>query len=208
VQGNIASVRIARVTQYRETDLKFLRRLSFEYGYSFSIRDSKLIFTNIFELENKNSALSIHRSELISYSITDKTSETFKGAKVSYHNPRQKKVISHEQSESVVAYQGAKVDTLELHVKAENQQQAELKGRVALYRANSLQQSGSIEMPGNTLAVAGNNCELQGIGMFSGQYYLDTSTHTVDRDGGYVTNGEVKRIGLVNKEKQKNRNKA
>jgi hypothetical protein len=58
-------------------------------------------------------------------------------------------------------------------------------------------------MPGNTLVLAGNNCELIGIGMYSGKYYLEASTHTVDKDGGYTTAGDVKRVGLVGKNKQK-----
>ncbi len=207
VEGSIKDVRIARVTQYRESDLKFLKRLSYEYGYTFSVRDNKLIFTNIFELENKSSALTLHRSELVNWSITDKTSNTYRAAKISYHNPKEKKIVSFEQQEKEEAYQGAKADTLELRIKAENEQQAELKSRVALYRANSLQQEGAIDIPGNILAIAGNNCELQGLGMFSGKYYLETSTHSVDKDGGYTTNCNVKRVGLVNKSKQKNTTK-
>lgn len=204
VEGVIKEVRIDRVTQYRETDLNFLKRISFEYGYTFSIRDTKLIFTNVFDLEKRNAALVIHRSEISSYSINDKTSGTFKDAKVSYHNPKQKKVVSFETKETEEAYQGAKPDTLHLKVKAENQQQAELKSRVALYRANSLQQEGTIEMPGNVLAIAGNNCEVQGIGVFSGLYFIDTSTHNVDKEGGYKTGINIKRVGLVDKSKQKN----
>ncbi|MCG2614899.1 hypothetical protein LZZ85_11425 [Terrimonas sp. NA20] len=207
VEGEIRDVRIARITQYRETDLKFLKRISFEYGYSFSIRGDKLIFTNIFDLENKASALIIHRSEIVSYSITDKTSETYKNVKLVYHNPKQKKTIEHEQAEAAEAFKNAKNDTLEVRTRAENKQQAELISKVALYRANSRQQEGRINMPGFIYAVAGNNCEVQGLGMFSGQYYLDATTHSVDRDGGYNVELEIKRIGLVNKEKQKNKKK-
>jgi phage protein D len=207
VEGTIADVRITRVTQYRKSDLSFLRKLAGEYGYTFSIRDQRLIFTSIFELEKKAAALTIHRTELLSWSITDKTSNTYKGATVSYHNPRSKKVVKHTTQESEEAYKGAKVDTLELRVKAENPQQAEIKSRVALYRANSLQQEGNISLPGNVYAVAGVNCEVDGIGMFSGLYYLDSSTHSVDASQEYTTDGAIKRVGLVAKTKQKKEKK-
>lgn len=203
VEGKINEVRIDRVTQYRETDLKFLQRLAYEFGYTFSIRDKKLVFTNVFDLEKKSSALTILRSEITGWAITDKTSETYKSAKLSYHNPKSKKLITHQHTESEASYQGAKVDTLELKTKVENQQQAEIKSRVALYRANSLQQEGTIEMPGNIYAVAGNNCEFQGAGMFSGLYYIDAATHNVDKDAGYTISISVKRVGLVEKSKQK-----
>lgn len=203
VSGTIQDVRISRVTQYRETDLAFLKRLSFEYGYTFNIRDKQLIFTSVFELETKASALEIHRNEITGWNVSDKTAQTYSRAKIAYHNPKQKKVISHEQAETTDAFKTAKVDTLELKVKADNQQQAQLKTKVALYRANSLQQEGSIEMPGNIYAVAGNNITLVGLGVFSGLYYLETSSHNVDRDGGYVTTLNIKRVGMVDKAKQK-----
>jgi phage protein D len=203
LQGSIKDVRISRITQYRESDLSFLQRLSFEYGYTFTIRDKKLIFTNIFELESKAAALNIHRNEVISFSITDKTANTFKSARVSYHNPKKKKVFTHTANETAEAYQGAKVDSLEIRIRAENQQQAEIKSQVALYRANSMQQEGTIEMPGNIYAVAGNNCTFEGVGMFSGTFYLDSTTHNVAKDGGYASSLTIKRIGLIEKKKHK-----
>jgi phage protein D len=203
VHGKIADVRLGRETQYKETDLQFLNRLANEYGYTFSVRDSKLTFTNIFDIENKENALTILRNEMISWSIGDKTSKTYAAVKISYHNAKQRKVITHTQTEKEKSYQLSKVDTLEIRVRAENEQQAEVKSKVALYRANSLQQEGTIEMPGNILAVAGNNCEIQGIGVFSGKFYLESSTHQVTRDGGYVSSLAVKRVGLIEKKKQK-----
>lgn len=203
VQGNIDDVRIARETQYRESDLSFLNRLAGEYGYAFSIRDKQIIFTNIFELENKKEALTIHRAEMLSWSITDKISKTYKAVRVMYHNPKQKKLIQHEQQETIPAYEDVKADTLEIRVRADNKQQAEKKGRSALYRANSLQQNGNVQIPGNLFALAGNNCELVEIGMFSGKYYIEQSTHRVSKDSDYTTDLDVKRIGLVEAKKRK-----
>jgi phage protein D len=201
--GKIADVRIARVTQWQETDLKFLRRIAGDYGYTFSIRDKQLIFTSVFDLEKKEASFTLNRTEITSWSITDKTSNTYQAARVSFHHPRKKKTISHTTQEKDETHSSVKSDTLEIKVKAENEQQAEIKSRVALYRANSLQQEGSVSIPGNIYAVAGNNCELNGIGMFSGLYYLDSTTHTVDASGGYTSEISVKRVGLVGKAKQK-----
>ena len=203
VQGRIIDVRIARETQYNETDLHFLHRIADEYGYTFSIRDKLLIFTNIFEIETKTEALTIKRAEMISRSITDKTSKTYKAVKISHHNPKQRKVITHEQRESEPAYKDAKSDTLVIHLRAENSQQAEIKSKVALYRANSLQQSGNVSIPGNILALAGNNCEVTGCGVFSGKYHISQSTHNVSKDSSYITDLELKRTGLIETKKHK-----
>lgn len=204
VSGNIADIRINRITQHRETDLKFLHRIAGEYGYTFSVRGTTLVFTNIFELEKKKAAFALTSEDIISWSITDKTAHTFLAAKVSYHNPKQKEVIEFEHKEETDAFKNAKSDTLALHVQAENKQQAELKAKAALYKANSLQQEGSVDISGGSvLALAGNNCELIGLGVFSGLYYISSSTHSVSKDGGYTTSVEIKRVGLIEKKKQK-----
>lgn len=203
VEGNIANIRIARVTQYRQNDLKFLKKLSHEYGYIFSIRGKKLIFSSIFDIEGASASFVIDGKNIISWSITDKTSETYLNARISYHNSKQKKVISHTQKEKSPSYSSVKSDSLEIHIRAENQQQAEIKSKVALYRTNSLQQSGTVDMPGNIIALAGNNCDLEGLGMFSGLYYISESKHTISRSDGYVTSLTVKRIALLTKEREK-----
>lgn len=203
VSGKIDNISIERITQHRETDLKFLHKLAGEYGYTFSVRDTTLVFTKISELENKKAAFVLTNKEIISWSITDKTAHTFQAAKVSYHNPKQKEVIDFEHKEDAAAFKNAKSDTLVLNVQAENKQQAEIKAKAALYKVNSLQQEGSVEIPGNVLALAGNNCELIGLGVFSGLYYIQSSTHSISQDGGYSTSLEIKRVGLIEKNKEK-----
>lgn len=203
VVGTISNVRIARVTQYRQNDLSFLKKLAHEYGYTFSIRDKQIIFTDVFSLEDKEAATQFGPEDIVSWSITDKTAETFSAARITYHNPKKKKTESHETKENKPAYSTVKGDGLQIHLRAENKEQAEIKSKVALYRANSLQQSGSFDIQGNVLVLAGNNTELFGLGIFSGLYYVQTSTHSVTRDGGYSTSAEIKRVALITKERQK-----
>lgn len=205
VEGSIENIRIKRVTQHRETDLAFLKKLSDEYGYVFSIRGNTLTFTNIFELENKTPALALGMYELANWSFTDKTSETYSKVKVTYYSQKHKRTFESEQAESRQAFQNAKTDTLHIKIRVENQQQAEAKSKVALYRANSAQQKGNFSTIGNFLVLAGNNCEMVGLGEFSGIYYISSSTHSISKDSGYTTSAEVKRVALVGKEKRKQR---
>lgn len=207
IVGTIRDVRIARETQYYETDLSFLNRLATDYGYHFSIQDQSLVFVETFEIENKESAFSILKKEIINWNITDKTAKTYKNVHIAYHNPRNKSKISVTETEDSPANDTVKTDTLFLKKRVENKQQAELKSKAALHRANSQQQSGNVEISGNVLAVAGNNCTVEGIGWFSGKYQIETSTHSVTSDGGYTTSLEIKRTGLISKEKQDSKKK-
>lgn len=201
VTGEIEDVRFARVTQNRETDLGFLKRISYDYGHVFSVRDKKLIFTTIYKLEEGSSVKEIDRTDLRSYSIRDKTAQSFKDAKVKYHNPAEKKVIDASKDKTE-AKEITKGDTLFMTTKAENKQQAEQKAKAALHRANSRQQEGTINLEGQPLLVAGNNFELTGLGQLSGKFHIVKSTHKISRGGGYTTSCEIKRVGYIEVKKQ------
>lgn len=208
VQGEIENVRFTRITQNQEHDLEFLRRISEEYGHIFSVRDNKLIFTKIYDIEKGSPVVSIDRIDLKDYSIRDKTSQVFKNAQVKYHDPVDKsvkeyKTTSNTNAEGVSIDDVTQADTLEIRTKAENKQQAELKARAALYRHNSKQQEGTLTVEGNPLLVAGNNIELTGLGVLSGKYHIMESRHTIEKGSGYSTQIQVKRVGYIEKVKQK-----
>lgn len=208
VVGTIANVRFSRVTQNRENDLEFLRRIASEYGHIFSVRENKLVFTSIYDIEKGKPVLSVDRTELLNYSIKDKTSQVFKNAQVKYHDPTDKEVKEYKTTENKNAdgesvTDTTQADTLEIRTKAENKSQAEMKAKAALYHHNSKQQEGSLTVSGNPLLVAGNNMELTGMGTMSGKYHIMESRHRIDKGGGYTTDLSVKRVGFVQKVKEK-----
>jgi len=196
------------VTQNRETDLGFLRRISEDYGHVFSVRDNQLVFSQMYELEKGEAVVSIDRTDLKDYDFKDKTSSTFKGAKVKYKEPKTGKVVEATLDSNVNA-EGQEItdttteDTLEIRAKAENTKQAELQAKAGLYRSNSIQKEGHITVIGNPLLVAGNNIEVTGMGEFSGKYHIISSTHTFDKGAGYTTSIEIKLVGYIDKVKNK-----
>lgn len=207
LQGTVPDVKLDRVTQWRETDLAFLNRIGQQYGALFSVRGDNLIFTNIFDIEKSKAVMTVDKTRLLSYNLSDKSFLTFKDARIRYHHPAQKKVITYTAQETATHVDTVKEDTLELHVKAENDGQAQIKAKVALYRANSLQLGGSITLPGNVLLIAGNNIELTGLGRMSGKIHLTQTEHTITKSGGYDVSADVKRVALIAAEKQKSKAK-
>lgn len=198
LQGVIPSVRFDRVTQYREKDLSFLRRISIEYGCLFSVRDSKLIFTISKDLEAAEPVGTIDRCELRTYSLKDKTGETYKNARSTYRNPGTGKVHSAtvnkvENRDGYTYSQISTDDTLEIRSKAETTEQAEKKAEAGLHHKNSQQTEGTLVMEGTPKYVAGNNIMLTGLGVLSGKYYIKKSSHKLNKTGGYETTIEVKR---------------
>jgi phage protein D len=194
VQGTIANFRIGRVTQHRESDLAFLQRIANEYGYTFSVRGNKMIFTSYDSIEGRGVVMSIDKSDLISGAIKDKAATTYKSARVRYHDPSENETIEGESTDDTT---DTSADTLEIQSKAENTQQAETKAAAALHKANTIQQKGSITIPGSPLIVSGVNYEQTGIGQLSGIYHVIESVHSLSRSTGYETKAEVKRVGHV-----------
>jgi phage protein D len=198
LQGVIPSVRFDRVTQYREKDLSFLRRVSIEYGCLFSVRGSKLIFTQSKDLEAAEAVATIDRSELKTFTLKDKTGETYKNARSTYRNPGTGNVhtATVEKIENRDGYTYSQIstdDTLEIRSKAETTEQAEKKAEAGLHHKNSQQTEGTLVMEGNRVFVAGNNINLTGLGILSGKYYIKKSSHKINKSGGYETTIEIKR---------------
>lgn len=201
VMGEIESVQIERATQNRETDLGFLARIAAEFGYIFSLRGNDLVFTTVFKLEDADPVAAVDRTDLIRYTLRDKTSGVYKSARTQYHNPDTDKLQSGTSDATTDDVVGE--DVLEVRTRAENDGQAELKAKAALHDTNSKQQSGTLTLPGSPLILAGSNFDLTGMGVLSGKYHVVESSHRIDAGGGYTTDVEVKRVGFINKERYK-----
>ncbi len=142
------------------------------------------------------------RTDIRTYSLKDKTGDTYKGANVKYHNPGdnsvKKATVNVLSNKDNVTYkQISTEDTIEIRSKAETPAQADLKATAALHKHNSTQQEGTISIEGNPIFVAGNNFLLTGFGVISGKYYIKKSVHKMDKSGGYVTTGDIKRTEIT-----------
>lgn len=94
VEGVIGDIQFERITQNRETDLGFLRRLAEKYGFMFSVRGDKLVFTDMVGVMAAASIATIDRNDCTSYSIKDKSAKVFRKANLPCFNPQKKDVIS------------------------------------------------------------------------------------------------------------------
>lgn len=211
--GAFDGIIIDRCTQNHESDLGFLKRLCDEYGIVFNIRGTVMFFTTVFKLEELPSNFTIDRAQLKSYSFKDKIQQVFKKAKVRYHNPVDKETVEgeydnpeKENPDGETYKDDTSDDTLVIHTKSENKQQAAVKAQAALHTANSRAKDGSVTLDGNpstVLILAGNNFDLTGCGIFSGKVHVITSSHTLSPSNGYEISADVKTIAPVEKEKHK-----
>lgn len=186
VIGNIEDIQVERITQNKETDLKFLTRVAEQYGYIFKITEDKLVFYQVKELTKSNTNIILYKSDLTRVNLSEKTSKQFKAVQVTYFDPKKKKTIKTTvRNENV-----KKGDTLKITSRVTNKKQATIQANAALNRSNE-KITGSFEIIGTPTLVAGINVELKDLGHFSGKYHIKRVRHIFDRNSGYKTTCEV-----------------
>lgn len=188
--GAIADVRIHRITQHQEADLGFLKRVAGNYGYVFTVKGKKLIFSKYADLRTQSPVLTLHRvGDVASYSLRDKTLSVYKDATCAYDDPKTKQC----QTATVTAKGVTSGDTRKITRRCESQEQAALQASADLERANDAKFEGTITTEGNTRLLAGNTVQLAGFGHCDGVYLIDSSRHSLERGQGYTTEITIKR---------------
>lgn len=71
VVGKIRSIHIDRVTQYGETDVGFLTRLSTQYGYVFKIKGGQIVFTEQAAIHGAKTSYTLGLADIASYRVVD-----------------------------------------------------------------------------------------------------------------------------------------
>jgi uncharacterized protein len=180
-----------RVTQRRQTDLEFLKRLAREQNFDFSVRAGQLIFYDRAALESVAAVTTIARSDTTRFSFRNRTRRIYEGGQFSYFDPDTKSLISQSVTADSPSPTG---DMLKIVARCENAQQAVVKAEALLHLHNMVFVDASIEGPGNALLVAGNNVQLSGWGALDGTYLIETAQHHLGRARGYSTSIAARRV--------------
>ena len=212
VEGTIGDINFERITQNRETDLSFLRRLAEKYGFMFSVRGTKLVFTDMAAVMAADVVATIDRGDCTSYSIKDKSAKVFRKANISSFNPGKKTVATKVYTPTTQTNaDGFNYQTIEENdtdipsgnddynedAGVDNESQGEAVGKAAILQNATNQQEGTINIMGDPLLVAGVNIEFTGIGKLSGKYHISESEHSVDKESGYNVTLSIQRVGFI-----------
>lgn len=209
IAGDIPEITIGRVTQNKETDVAFLKRISEKYGIVFSVRGTTITFTDIYKLEGRNVSFTVDKTELSQYSIKDKADGAIKAAKVKSKNSKKNEKVEvnlefekfKQDNPAYTAPPTASGNDAVAYPYAENKQQGEAIAKAVMHLSASNQQEGNISMQFKELAVAGNNFTLTGLGKLSGKYNIKSSSHKIDRSGA-TSELEIKRLQTPTKQQQ------
>lgn len=207
--NNLSSIQVNRSAQSGETDLEYLLKIALQYGFTFNIKGTTMIFYMLGSLEDRPASASFKPDDLISCEITTKTHGTYKNAKVKYHDWENQQIIEAtaeaETSADPTGDEGSEAtsdDTLEIRERVETTQQAEQMAKSELHNKNKHGCSATFETAFNMLCCAGNVVELYDFGEDSGLFLITTATFTLSKQGGNVVSCQAHRVGFIAKERR------
>jgi len=184
-------VAFQRITQKRESDVAFLKRLAVENGYAFTVRGSSLVFYEFAVLLATPPTMTVNKTEVESFEFRNATYNTYGLAQVAYHNPLSKSLILES---AVGAAETPAGEIRKIVARSENGQQALFRAQSATQASDLRLLQGSITMPGSAQMCSGNTIGISGFANFDGIYLITAAHHTIDRAHGYITRVEVSRV--------------
>ncbi len=203
-----------RQDQSKESDLKFLSRLSEDAGLSIKVTDEKIVIFDQSHYEKKKpiKTMTLGKSPILSWDFESCQSDTYKSVSISYRDPKQKRKFN-EGSQNIKVDNASNKQWLNctvVHTEIdplidENGQEYTMKQRATsieearrlakakLRELNRRQVTGSMSVIGDVSLVAGVVIACEGFGKFDGNYYLESASHSMS-SSGYVTNVSLVRV--------------
>lgn len=191
VVGTPPDITFDRITQRRETDLGFLRRVFEDFGSFFKVAGTKIVVSSRDEVWARAPVRTFTRGdrEIKSYGFSYNAGRTFSKAQVNYFDGKSKKKITGKAEDKKVK----SGDTLKLDDRVENEGQANKLAKSRLDKANMKQWQGSFEVVGDPLLLAGQIVAVAGYGRFDRRYTIMRARHRITR-AGYVTHVELQGV--------------
>ncbi|KZZ82529.1 phage late control D family protein [Bacillus sp. SJS] len=167
-----------RVEQQNEADLVFLMRICNEAGFSLKVANKSLVIMDEERLEKATAVDTISRtdSRLKDYGGADSLSKCYKSCRVTYADPKKKKIISYiftppkpEKTSRV----------LEVNEEVSSEAEARRLARKSLRGQNKEACTFSLKMTGFLTYYAGQTLNITDFGHFDGKYLITAVSGSV-----------------------------
>lgn len=179
VVGKEGFLKVARLTQYKESDLAFLHRISKTYGYIFKLTDNLLTFTHEDTLDNAKPLTTLTKADIKNLRLSDSATKSYTKCTVKYRNPKTGKIVSTSVDSK---RKDLKNEILKINKVCGSKEEAKAVAMANLRRGAKVV-TGSIRLKrGNRYCIAGANFNLKGYKTFDAKYHITQSQHRVTKD--------------------------
>lgn len=206
--------KMKRITQYRETDLAFLNRLATENGLVMKIKGPEIVLMNLKKVQALDAGFGIQRSDVMSFSIRSKTSGTTRKSVTRFWDPTKRDQVKFlTKSEGLInvsnhpapapgkadsrAVLGSgpvpKVDIAKVFDRVEDAAHAQARMDASQHASAMASIEGNLKITGDPRVRAGANVYLfpDEFGICGGWYTVKRAKHTIDRNGGFVSDFDI-----------------
>ncbi len=186
------AVTFERLEQRQESDLAFLQRVSEKQGLNLKVNDGRITLFDGAKADAQTPALTIARgqSSLSRFSFRTKSMDVFGGCQVDYWDCKKKRKLGYSYNPASAPNVGHK---LKVNKRCESEAEARRIARHELRKANKNEIEGTLDCMGLPTIYAGQVIAVSGFGAFNANFYVETTTHRVDRGAGYTTSLRIRR---------------
>lgn len=182
-----------RVDQREEADLAFLRRLALDAGNSVKPVDEKLIVYAGRDWDARPASASLTRGQdgIRTYRFRSATHDLYRGCVCTYWHPDLKEYLVGEFMPPGAPPTG---ELLRVNQPVKDLAEAQELARNTLRKKNRVEVNCDLELMGDPRRRATQVLALSGWGHFDGHYFVDQCRHSLDGQGGMVTNLDLRKV--------------
>ena len=187
VKGAIPKVNFDSLTQMKQTDLQFLRKLAHDFGCIVKIVDNStaISFVAIDDLVNQNEKITITPNDVSRWSIDNSLRGLPKRVNFSFHDNAENHVTQFSEP-TETKYPTS--DSMDIVAPVKDLASARIYVKAEIARAKRKMVTVNLSLPGNAEMIAGEIVALSGFGQFNGKYLVTSARHSLVRQGGFTTN--------------------
>lgn len=185
-------IAVAKIEQDKRTDSDFLKTLCEKYGLGVKVFYNRLVIWDYREYFGRTPVTEIKPEMCSKWSYRSSMQGTYTGARVSYKNPKTKKMVD--------VLVGTEERLYKTNQKADSEADARLIGEAAIRNANRRESTMQLTMPPQFLLMATLIVRLNGFGQMDGAYFIEKVTHQIGRKA-YVMQVLLSRIPEGDSEK-------
>ena len=181
-----------RLTQKRESDLKFLSRLCEDAGLSIKVTDGKIVIFSQKKYESEKPVMTVTpgMSDIMEWNFESAQSETYKSCTVEWTS-----VLDHSSMKYTFYDPDVDDNGQEYNMKlgVVSYVDAGRRAEKKLRELNSRKVTGSMTLIGNILLSAGSVIACKGFGSFDGKFIIEKASHSIS-SSGYTTAIDLRRV--------------
>ena len=187
-----ADIVLERIDQVEEGDLGFLQKLAERNGLNLKVAESKLIFFKGAEYDCRPAGMTVTRgdSAIASVRMEDGLTDVYRKCVVTYHDPETKEELEYEFEPDGAPVTG---QVLRVNSRVKSLSAAMSLAQNRLRQKNKSQCTGTLSMMGDPRVRGAAVLSLKGYLNFSGNYFVESATHSIDQSGGYSTECQLRK---------------